>query len=88
MAYEEPLSLVVIFSISIGIAGLVAILVAYDIVVRRGWRTMMAIMIPVYIINALYLWPITLWYYLRYGRPSKPSEAFTPSCHSQSKTEP
>ena len=34
----------------------------------------MAIMIPVYIINALYLWPITLWTYLQYGRPPKPDE--------------
>lgn len=25
--------------------------------------------IPVYIINALYLWPLTLWTYLNYGRP-------------------
>ena len=33
---------------------------------------MMAIMIPVYIINALYLWPITLWVYIKYGRPGKP----------------
>lgn len=27
--------------------------------------------IPVYTINALYLWPITLWTYLNYGRPPK-----------------
>jgi hypothetical protein len=27
--------------------------------------------IPVYVINALYLWPITLWTYLKYGRPPK-----------------
>ncbi|TKA59244.1 hypothetical protein B0A55_12476 [Friedmanniomyces simplex] len=31
----------------------------------------MAIMIPVYVVNALYLWPITLWTYLNYGRPPK-----------------
>lgn len=32
--------------------------------------------------NALYLWPITLWTYLRYGRPPKPTkgEAAAPSC--------
>jgi len=29
----------------------------------------MAVMIPVYILNALYLAPITLWTYLKYGRP-------------------
>lgn len=28
--------------------------------------------IPVYVINALYLWPITVWTYLRYGRPVVP----------------
>ena len=33
---------------------------------------MMAVMIPVYIINALYLWPITAWTYLKYGRPTAP----------------
>ncbi|KAK5149850.1 hypothetical protein LTS14_010565 [Recurvomyces mirabilis] len=31
----------------------------------------MAIMIPVYVVNALYLWPITLWTYIKYGRPPK-----------------
>ena len=30
--------------------------------------------IPVYVINALYLWPITLWTYLNYGRPAVPRE--------------
>src|SRR5271170_777100 len=30
--------------------------------------------IPVYILNALYLAPLTLWTYLNYGRPSKPSK--------------
>lgn len=33
---------------------------------------MMYIMIPVYVINALYLWPITLWVYVKYGRPPPP----------------
>ena len=28
--------------------------------------------IPVYIINALYLWPITVWTYVKYGRPDMP----------------
>jgi hypothetical protein len=31
--------------------------------------------IPVYIINATYLWPITLWVYVRHGRPSKPQQS-------------
>ena len=30
--------------------------------------------IPVYIFNALYLAPITLWTYLKYGRPEKPDQ--------------
>ncbi|KAI6788286.1 hypothetical protein KC361_g9126 [Hortaea werneckii] len=34
----------------------------------------MAVMIPVYIINALYLWPITVWTYIKYGRPELPSK--------------
>lgn len=40
----------------------------------------MGIMIPVYIINALYIYPITLWVYLQHGRPPKPgAERDTPS---------
>jgi hypothetical protein len=31
------------------------------------------------VINALYLWPITLWTYLKYGRPPKPSEEAGPA---------
>ncbi|KIW36120.1 uncharacterized protein PV06_11595 [Exophiala oligosperma] len=34
----------------------------------------MYIMIPVYVINALYLWPITLWVYIKYGRPPPPQK--------------
>lgn len=30
--------------------------------------------IPVYILNALYLAPLTLWTYLNFGRPSKPNK--------------
>ncbi|KAJ9223412.1 hypothetical protein DTO169C6_4219 [Paecilomyces variotii] len=32
----------------------------------------MGIMIPVYLLNSLYLAPITLWVYFNYGRPTKP----------------
>lgn len=41
--------------------------------------------IPVYVVNALYLWPITLWTYLKYGRPENPvkSEELT-SGHNKS----
>ncbi|KAF7198637.1 hypothetical protein HII31_00376 [Pseudocercospora fuligena] len=72
--YHEPLALIVISSFSIGIAAIAALFIAIDIVLRRGWRSMMAVMIPVYIVNALYLWPITLWTYLNYGRPPKPQK--------------
>ncbi|KAG7006752.1 hypothetical protein G7Y79_00013g035240 [Physcia stellaris] len=38
--------------------------------------------IPVWIINATYMGPVTLYLYFRYGRPSPPSsEAKGPSCH-------
>ena len=41
--------------------------------------------IPVYIVNALYLWPITLWTYLKYGRPAKPQkEDYSSSKHEHS----
>lgn len=42
---------------------------------------MMMIMIPVYVINALYLWPITFWTYIRYGRPEKPTPNGTTVSH-------
>lgn len=72
-SYNEPVSLIVISSVSIGIAAIAALWISLDILWRRGWRSMMTIMIPVYIINALYLWPITAWVYAKYGRPSKPA---------------
>lgn len=93
-SYKEPLALIIISSISIGIAAIAALWVATDIIIRRGWRSMMLIMIPVYVINALYLWPITLWTYLKYGRPSKPTkqdedheEAMKHSCHMSKDSE-
>lgn len=36
---------------------------------------------PVYVINALYLWPITLWTYLNYGRPPKAKEGQNAPSH-------
>ncbi len=70
--YHEPLSLIIISSISIGIGAIFAGWIALDILLRRGWRSMMLV-IPVYIINALYLYPITMWVYLKYDRPAKPT---------------
>lgn len=44
--------------------------------------------IPVYILNALYLAPITLWTYLKYGRPEKPGQNMkTMEMGSEQKTE-
>ncbi|KAK5109200.1 hypothetical protein LTR62_007285 [Meristemomyces frigidus] len=81
--YHEPLALIIISSISIGIAAIVAGWILLDIILRRGWRSMMLIMIPVYVINALYLWPLTLWTYLLYGRSQKVSKGeAAPSCHN------
>ena len=37
--------------------------------------------IPVYILNALYLAPLTLWTYLKYGRPPAPGSQPQPSPH-------
>ena len=38
--------------------------------------------IPVYIINALYIYPVTLWVYLKYGRPLKPGNTEEASTHA------
>ena len=81
--YQEPLALVIISSISIGIAAIFAGWLALGIILRRGWRSMMLIMIPVYVINALYLWPITLWAYVKYGRPPKPGSGNQGHCHDK-----
>jgi hypothetical protein len=42
--YNPPLSLTIIGTIFIGLATLVAAWITFDIIVRRGWKTMMAIM--------------------------------------------
>ncbi|KAL9608952.1 MAG: hypothetical protein Q9167_006236 [Letrouitia subvulpina] len=73
MQYSPPLALTILSSISIGLGALAALCILVDIIMRRGWRLMMIIMIPVYVINALYLWPITFWTYVRFGRPEQPT---------------
>lgn len=84
--YNPPLVLTIIGTIFIGSALLVALWILLDIVLRKGWQSMMAVMlvtmadfsyysinvytnsvfhrIPVYILNALYLAPITIWTYI------------------------
>ncbi|KIW34107.1 uncharacterized protein PV07_00905 [Cladophialophora immunda] len=66
--YTPPAALTIVSWGSIAIAGLASLWITCDIVFHRRWRQMMAIMIPVYVINALYLWPITAWIYVQYGR--------------------
>ncbi|KAF2261310.1 hypothetical protein CC78DRAFT_522025 [Lojkania enalia] len=70
-AYEVPVSLTTIGTIFIASGAAAALWIAGDIAWRRGWKSMMWIMIPVYVINATYLWPITVWVYINYGRPPK-----------------
>lgn len=43
-SYHEPLALVIISSISIGLGAIAALFIAVDIVLRRGWRSMMGVM--------------------------------------------
>lgn len=43
-SYEPPLALTVIASLFIGLAGLVSIWIMWDILRRRGWRSMMGVM--------------------------------------------
>lgn len=42
---------------------------------------MLIVRIPVYVINGLYLLPITLWTYLNYGRPPKPKHGESVPAH-------
>lgn len=50
---------------------------------------MMGVMIPVYILNALYLGPLTLWTYWNYGRPTLPDDTkgIQSMSHHHDKTE-
>ena len=54
-----------------------------DIVWRRGWKSMMTIMIPVWPINATYMGPLTLYMYFKYGRPSNPESAGSHHNHAE-----
>merc|ERR1711939_202913 len=72
--YTPPFALIIISRVSLGVAVLASLWLTSDIFYRRGWRSMMAVMIPVYIVNALYLWPITVWTYIKYGRPELQSK--------------
>ena len=52
MSYNSPLALTVISSISIGVAGVFSVWILLDIIQRRGWKSMMAIM---------YVRPLSTW---------------------------
>jgi hypothetical protein len=47
-AYNPPLSLTIIGTIFIGLATLVAAWITLDILIRRGWATMMAVMYHIF----------------------------------------
>ncbi|GAB1732947.1 hypothetical protein NU195Hw_g201t1 [Hortaea werneckii] len=78
-AYSPPLALTVISGVFLALGAACALVVAGDILLRRGWQSMMWIMIPVYIINATYMLPIELFVYFKYGRPSPPQKESKPS---------
>jgi len=85
-SYTPPTALTVVSCIFLAIGALCLLFIAGDILLRRGWQSMMWIMIPVYIINACYLGPLAIYIYLKYGRPTKPSATTgqtTTHCHEQ-----
>jgi hypothetical protein len=43
-SYHEPLALIIISAISLGIAAIAATWIAIDIIIRKGWKSMMLIM--------------------------------------------
>ncbi|KAL9072296.1 MAG: hypothetical protein Q9157_005145 [Trypethelium eluteriae] len=87
--YHPPLALTILAGIFLALGAICMLIITVDIIWRRGWRSMMWIMIPVYIINAGYVGPLTLYLYFKYGRPSKPDPskpAQTSShCHAPEK---
>ena len=87
-SYHVPTALTVLAGIFLLTGALCAIVVTADIVWRKGWRSMMLIMIPVWIINATYMGPITLYLYFRFGRARDPkSGQMAPSCHAEAKAD-
>lgn len=73
--YSPPLALTILSGIFLCLGAVCAIIIAADILWRKGWQSMMWIMIPVYIINATYMLPLELYVYFRYGRPPKHEKA-------------
>lgn len=90
-SYHVPTALTVLAAIFLLTGAICAIIVTADIVWRQGWRSMMLIMIPVWIINATYMGPITLYLYFRFGRaasvPKSSQKKSAPSCHQEPKSD-
>ncbi|MCJ1435792.1 hypothetical protein MMC27_005167 [Xylographa pallens] len=73
--YHVPEALTLIAGIFL-VAGTVFLIIPIlDMLNRRGWKSMMLIMIPVWPINASYLGPLTLYLYFKYGRPTRSEES-------------
>ncbi|KAF2479832.1 hypothetical protein BDY17DRAFT_326841 [Neohortaea acidophila] len=70
--YHPPLALTILSGIFLILGAICFLIVTVDIIWRRGWRSMMGIMVPVYPINAAYMMPVTLYVYFKYGRAAKP----------------
>ncbi|KAK5175852.1 uncharacterized protein LTR77_000992 [Saxophila tyrrhenica] len=70
--YSPPLALTVISAVFLILGAICFLIIVGDIVWRRGWNSMMWIMIPVYPINAAYMLPLELYVYFKFGRPTKP----------------
>jgi len=73
-SYQVPTALTVIAGVFLGFGALCGIATLADIIWRRGWNSMMLIMIPTYPITATYMGPLGLYLYFGYGRAKKPGE--------------
>ncbi|KAF2663893.1 hypothetical protein BT63DRAFT_430142 [Microthyrium microscopicum] len=72
MDYHPPEALTIIAGIFLVFGGLCGLIVLGDIIWRRGWKSMMLIMIPTYPITATYMGPVGLYLYFKYGRAADP----------------
>jgi len=79
--YHVPKALTILAGIFLVAGAILLVIPLVDITYRRGWRSMMWIMIPVWPINACYLGPLAIYLYFRYGRPSQPSPVGDQSDH-------
>jgi hypothetical protein len=73
-SYTPPLALTIVAGVFLALGGLCGFIVLLDIVIRQGWKSMMWIMIPTYPITALYMGPIGMFMYFKYGRAASPKD--------------